>query len=105
MALHERDGFLADVVESHAVSPGTDLARRHGRCQRRHCGNAGSSFGKTWCAITSSTIKIGTARKAPIGPHNQVQNTSDRNTVSGLSVRRRPMMLGVMKCPSSVVKP
>ena len=50
-------------------------------------------------------IKSGTATNAPAGPHSQVQNINDKNTVRGLSARRRPMMLGVIKCPSSVVKP
>ena len=48
-------------------------------------------------------IDSGTASSAPIGPHIQVQNASARNTKSGLSVSRRPTMVGVMKCPSAVV--
>ena len=49
-----------------------------------------------------ATISSGTAKNAPTGPHSQVQNTNDKNTVRGLSVNLRPMMLGVMKCPSKV---
>ena len=47
-----------------------------------------TSFGKMWLGITtSSTIRIGTARNAPTGPHSQVQNTNDKNTVGGLRIR------------------
>ena len=35
--------------------------------------------------------------QAPIGPQIQVQNASARNISSGLSVIRRPTMVGVMK--------
>ena len=45
----------------------------------------------------------GAARKAPNGPHIQVQKASASNTMSGLSVIRRPTIVGVMKCPSMVV--
>jgi hypothetical protein len=41
-----------------------------------------------------ATINSGAARKAPTGPHTQVQNASTRNISSGLSVIRRPTMLG-----------
>ena len=61
-----------------------------------------SSRGTRWPSTTNETISSGTARKAPIGPHSQVQNTSARNTRNGLIVSRRPTMLGVMKWPSTV---
>src|ERR1700733_4301490 len=53
--------------------------------------------------MTSPTIESGTASRAPNGPHIQVQKAKARNTRSGLSVSRRPMMVGVTKCPSVVV--
>src|SRR5205085_9795730 len=64
-----------------------------------------SSCGQTCPRTTMQTISSGTARNAPIGPHSHVQNTSAKNTKNGLSVRRLPTMLGVMKWPSSVAIP
>lgn len=49
-------------------------------------------------------IENGAASNAPTGPEIQVQNASASKIRSGLSVRRRPMIVGVMKCPSIVVR-
>src|SRR5262245_52364908 len=68
-----------------------------------HPGSFGSSDGSRCVPITSPTIDSGTARKAPIGPHNQAQNTIAMNTTSGLSVRRWPRLVGVRILPSIVV--
>src|ERR1700730_10693875 len=45
-----------------------------------HPGSLTSSDGKTWLTSTSATISSGTARKAPNGPHSQVQNAMARKT-------------------------
>src|ERR1051326_1466836 len=68
-----------------------------------YSGSLTSSDGKRWLNTTRPMIDRGEARKAPIGPHIQVQNASASTTMSGLSVMRRPTMAGVMKWPSSVV--
>jgi hypothetical protein len=41
-----------------------------------------------------ATIDSGAATKAPTGPHIQVQNAIARSINSGLSVIRRPTMVG-----------
>src|SRR5271166_31417 len=48
-----------------------------------------------------ATIRIGDERKAPIGPHIQVQNRSERRTARLLISIRRPMIVGVMYWPSA----
>src|SRR5262245_14823248 len=56
------------------------------------------------CLLATTTeMSSGTARNAPKGPHIQAQKAIDRKTRKGLSVRRCPMMVGVMNCPSTVV--
>jgi len=62
-----------------------------------YSGNFTSSEGTKWLKMTRPTIDSGAARKAPKGPHIQVQNASANSTSSGLSVRRRPTIVGVMK--------
>jgi hypothetical protein len=47
--------------------------------------------------------RIGVAKSVPSGPHSQVQNAIERNIANGLSVNRRPITLGVMNWPSSVL--
>ena len=53
----------------------------------------------------TAEIKSGTAKKAPIGPHIQVQNAIDKKIRNGLRVRRCPTNAGVRHCPSMVVTP
>src|SRR5262249_58457421 len=65
-----------------------------------YSGSSASSPYVRWRAINTPRIRNGTDRNAPIGPHSQVQNARLRNTASGLSVRRRPTMLGGTKWPS-----
>src|SRR5882724_12551562 len=56
------------------------------------------------CSFTiNPTIKSGDDRKAPIGPHSQVQNASARNTASAFSDSLRPTIVGVTKWPSRKV--
>ena len=68
-------------------------------------GSCGESPGIRWSLRMSATIKSGDDRKPPIGPHSQVQKASAINTASALSSSRRPMMVGVTKCPSRKVTP
>ena len=52
---------------------------------------------------TTTEMSSGTARNAPKGPHIQAQNAIDKKTRNGFRVRRCPMIVGVMNCPSTVV--
>ena len=51
-----------------------------------------------------SALKAGTKHyeQAVQLTNDQVQKASERKTMNGLMVSRRPTMLGVMKCPSAV---
>src|SRR5208283_5500904 len=58
-------------------------------------------FGRKCSFRISPTIRIGEDRNAPIGPHIQVQNSSDRMTARLLISSLRPMIVGVMNWPSA----
>src|ERR1700712_380035 len=68
-------------------------------------GNCGASTGIKGSLRISPTINIGDDRKPPIGPHSQVQNASAISTARAFSSSRRPIMVGVTKCPSRNVSP
>src|SRR5690348_12629117 len=63
-------------------------------------GNCGELTGIKCSFRMRPTISSGDDRNAPIGPHSQVQNASARKTASAFSASLRPMIVGVMKCPS-----
>jgi hypothetical protein len=48
-----------------------------------HSGNSGFSSEKAWPSVTVSALSSGTARKAPMGPHSQVQKAIARKTANG----------------------
>src|SRR6476660_4226309 len=50
---------------------------------------------------TTTAMTRGTARNAPNAPHIQAQKATDKKT--RVRVRRCPMIMGVMICPSKVV--
>ena len=52
---------------------------------------------------TTTAMTSGTARNAPNAPHIQAQKATDKKTRKGFRVRRCPMIMGVMICPSKVV--
>ena len=52
---------------------------------------------------TTTAMTSGTARNAPNAPHIQAQKAIDKKTRKGFRVRRCPMIMGVMICPSKVV--
>src|SRR5262249_24777816 len=68
-------------------------------------GRSGGSLPTALLRVTVSAISSGTAKKAPIGPQNQVQKAIARNTAKGLSSRRLPINAGVMNWPSTVTMP
>src|SRR5712671_1947828 len=92
----------ASQSSCHEGKPITPAATKGFRDQP---GSSVSSSMIRWLTITRPKIRNGTDRKAPTGPHSQVQNARLRNTASGFNVRRRPTMLGVTKWPSIVVSP
>ena len=64
-------------------------------------GSCGVSGGIRCSFRISATISSGEERNPPIGPHSQVQKASASSTASALSDSLRPMMVGVMKWPST----